>query len=80
VRSCAGECNTLEKQLSEVQASEAGLFKAKAALEAKLAELEELLATTTASRDELTGGWCPALHGGMLVFSRKGASAICASA
>eukprot|EP00882_Tetradesmus_deserticola_P034389 GHRQ01039429.1.p3 GENE.GHRQ01039429.1~~GHRQ01039429.1.p3 ORF type:complete len:106 (-),score=28.35 GHRQ01039429.1:34-351(-) len=52
----SGECSTLEKQLSEVQASEAGLSKAKAALEAKLAELEELLATTTTSRDELTGG------------------------
>jgi hypothetical protein len=52
----AGECNTLEKQLSEVQASEASLSKAKAALEMKLTELEELLATTTSSRDELTGG------------------------
>jgi phage shock protein A len=52
----AGECSTLEKQLAEVQASEAGLTKAKAALETKLAELEELLATTTTSRDELTGG------------------------
>lgn len=53
----AGECSTLENQLSELRASEAGLSKAKTALETKLAELEELLATTTTSRDELTGGW-----------------------
>jgi peptidoglycan hydrolase CwlO-like protein len=59
----AGECSTLEKQLAEVQASEAGLTKAKAALQTKLAELEELLATTTTRRDELTGGHCDLQQG-----------------
>jgi len=51
----AGECNTLEKQLAEVTASETSLNKAKSGLEAKLLELEGLLATTTATRDELSG-------------------------
>jgi hypothetical protein len=54
----AGECSTLEQQLADAQAFEAGLTKAKAALETKLAELEDLLAATTTSRDELTGGHC----------------------
>jgi len=51
----AGECSTLEKQLAEVQASEAGLQKRKAELEAKLEQLEDLLASTTSTRDELAG-------------------------
>jgi hypothetical protein len=42
--------------VTELQASEAGLKKSKAELEDKLQQLEELLASTTATRDELQGG------------------------
>lgn len=52
----AGECTFLEKQVAELQASEAGLKKSKGELEDKLQQLEELLASTTATRDELQGG------------------------
>lgn len=38
-----------------MSASEAALTKANSSLEAKLAELEELMASTTAMRDELQG-------------------------
>lgn len=51
----SGECSSLEKQLADVSASEAALTKANSSLEAKLAELEELMASTTAMRDELQG-------------------------
>lgn len=41
--------------MAELQASEAGLKKSKAELEDKLQQLEELLASTTTTRDELQG-------------------------
>lgn len=55
----AGECSELEKQLSEVQASETALNNAKANLENKLEQVEELLANTVAARDELSGASLP---------------------
>lgn len=50
-----GECSSLDKQVAELQASEADLQKHKAELESKLEQLEELLASTTTTRDELQG-------------------------
>lgn len=51
----AGECSSLEKQVAELQTSESGLQKHKVELEDKLQQLEELLASTTSTRDELQG-------------------------
>lgn len=51
----AGEVQGLEKQVQQLQASEAALSAAKASLESKLSEAEELLAKTQAQRDELQG-------------------------
>lgn len=51
----AGECQGLEQQLQQVTASEGALKTQKLALEQKVSQLEELLATTQAARDGLTG-------------------------
>jgi hypothetical protein len=51
----AGEVQGLEKQVQQLQASEAALSAAKASLESKLSDAEELLAKTQAQRDELQG-------------------------
>lgn len=51
----AGECTGLEQQVAELQSSEAALTKHKGELETKLQQLEELLASTTSTRDELQG-------------------------
>lgn len=66
IRTGAGECTGLEKQLGEVQASEAALTKTKAELEAKLSELEELQAATAATRDELKGEQSKGLVAGVV--------------
>lgn len=61
----------LEKQLSEAQASEASLSKAKAALETKLAELEELLLSSIATNEELTGMWLYPVRGFAMVLHTR---------
>lgn len=45
----------MEKQLAELQASETSLKKAKAALESRLSDCEVLLASTTATKEEVEG-------------------------
>jgi hypothetical protein len=57
----AGECTALEQQVAGLQSSEAALTQHKEELETKLQQLEELLASTTSTRDELQGV-CLARH------------------
>ena len=50
-----GECTGLEQQLQHLTASETTLKTQKQALEQKVSQLEELLATTQSARDDLAG-------------------------
>jgi hypothetical protein len=54
--------------VAELQASEEGLKKLRDEFEAKLEQLEDLLASTTSTRDELQGTVCqyvPVEHTGL---------------